>query len=126
MQSWSLAAPFYRNDSKKTQGQEEVTVEKHLLQNWQKRVLLLRLPVGLGWPPFLRGRLGKVQQLGVFLGEVFHGLVVRGSRHQLGVHICKEQIARQYRGVGGSLPRLVLPGALVALRKPTLAQRSLQ
>lgn len=100
-QSWSLAAPFYRNNSKKEQGEEEVTVEKHLLQDWQKWVLLLRLPVAPGWLPFFWDLLGDVQQLGAFLGEVFCGRVVHGSLRQLGVYVCKEHIAHGREGLVG-------------------------
>lgn len=71
-----------------------MTVEKHFLQDWQERVLLLQLPVGLCRLPFSPALLGPVQELGAFLGEVFHGLVVHGCHGQLGVHVCKEQIAR--------------------------------
>lgn len=69
-----------------------MAVEKHLLQNWQKWVLLLRLPAGLGWQPFLLGLPGKVQS-GARLGEVAHGLVGDSCHWQLGVCICKEPMA---------------------------------
>lgn len=91
VQSWSLAAPFYRNNSKKKQGEEEVAVEKHLLQHWQKWVL--RLPTELGRLPLLLALPGQVQQLGALLGEVFHALVVHGCHRQLGAHLCQQQIA---------------------------------
>jgi len=78
-----------------------MAVEKHLLQNWQKRVLLLRFPAGLGWPLSFLGLLGQVQQLDAFLAEVPRGPVVPGSQRQLGVRICKEQLAHVSIGVGG-------------------------
>lgn len=91
MQSWSLAAPFYRNNSEEHQGEEQVAVEKHLLQNWVKWVLLLQLPVGLGWLPFLLGCLGEVQQVGTFLGWVGLGLVGVFPA-QLSTSVCKKHV----------------------------------
>lgn len=62
-----------------------MTVEKHLLQDWQNGVLLLWFPVGLGLLPFFLA----------LLGEVLRGLVVGLCRCQLGVHACEEQMSEQ-------------------------------
>lgn len=81
-----------------------MAVEKHLLQNWQKRVQLLQLPEALGWLPLSLGLLGRVQHLGTPLGQV-----ARGSLGQL-LWLCREQ-----RAVSAQ-----------ALRKPALAPTSTQ
>lgn len=70
-----------------------MAVEKHLLQNRQEQVLLLWLPMALGWLSLSVGLLGKVWLLGTVLGRVFRALVVHGSHCQLGVHACEEQMS---------------------------------
>jgi len=105
-QSWSLTAPFYRNNSKKKEWQEEMAVEKHLLQNYQNCVLFRCLPVGLGLLHILLG----------LLGRMFHGLV--GCHWWLSVHTCKMQTLEWGRRWVAA--RTHLTGALLAWRKPTL------